>query len=141
MASVETTETFACSPEQFFKIITDYNSYSEFLDEIESCTVIEDQGSRKLVEYKINLIKSFKYRLWMEEDSPNSLNWSLDSGDLFKASNGSWELREEDGQTVAKYQMEAKFKVFIPGPITKTVMNVNLPNMMKAYHKRVSELY
>jgi len=141
LASVETTETFACSPEQFFKIITDYNSYSEFLDEIESCTVIEDQGSRKLVEYKINLIKSFKYRLWMEEDSPNSLNWSLDSGDLFKASNGSWELREEDGQTVAKYQMEAKFKVFIPGPITKTVMNVNLPNMMKAYHKRVSELY
>ncbi len=76
-----------------------------------------------------------------ESDSGNSLTWELDSGDLFKVSNGSWVLESEADKTKATYAVEAKFKVFVPSPIAKALVNVNMPNMMSSYKKRVSELY
>ena len=77
----------------------------------------------------------------MKEEKPNKISWSLHSGDIFKESNGSWVLEEEDGKTRATYKVEAKFKGFVPSPIAKGLVSVNLPNMMKAYHNRVKEVY
>ena len=37
MASAETTEVFNCTKDEFFKIISDYEKYPEFLDMIELC--------------------------------------------------------------------------------------------------------
>ena len=142
MSSAETTEIFNCSKDSFWKIITDYANYPEFLQEVNKCEVLEEQDRKKLVEYTVHLIKSFKYRLWMDEsEAPNRLTWELDSGDLFKVSNGSWTLEEEAEKTRATYAVDAKFKVFVPGPVSKALVNVNMPNMMSSYHKRVSELY
>ena len=35
MASAKTSEKFNCTPEEFFKIVSDYEKYPEFLDEKE----------------------------------------------------------------------------------------------------------
>ena len=140
MAQAETTEVFDCSVEDFYKIITDYEKYSEFLPEVKECSIVQVEGNKKLVEYRISLVKYFTYRLWMTEE-PNKVSWVFDSGDLFKVSTGSWVLSDEAGKTRATYSLDAKFKMFVPGPIAKTVVNVNLPNMMSSYHKRVDELY
>lgn len=141
MSSAQTTEVFHCTPQEFFNIIVDFEKYPEFLPEVKECKVIQDQGNKKLVEFQISLIKNFSYRLWMNVDAPKKLSWSFDSGDLFKISNGHWELEDLGGKTKANYWVEAKFKVFVPGPIAKTLVNVNLPNMMNAYRKRVEKLY
>ncbi len=141
MATVETEEVFDCTVEQFYNLLIDYESYGEFLDDVDSCEVIEEDDDYKIVEYRVSVVKSFSYRLRMEENGEDMISWTLESGDLFKVSNGSWELEEQDGKTLAKYSIEAKFKVFVPGPIAKMAVNVNLPNMMKSYHKRVAELY
>ena len=141
MASVETVEHFDCTPDQLFSIITDYERYAEFIGEIDDCEIIEDDGDRKLVEYSINMVKKFRYRLWMKKTDDYRLEWTLDSGDLFKLSNGSWDLEADGDRTRATYKLEAKFKVFVPGPLAKTAMNVNLPNMMKSYHQRINELF
>jgi len=142
MSSAETTEVFNCSVEDFWKIITDYDNYSNFLQEVSDCRVVEERDGKKLVEYTVNMIKTFKYRLWMDEsEAPHRLSWELESGDLFKVSNGSWVLESEAEKTRATYAVEAKFKVFVPGPVSKALVNVNMPNMMSSYHKRVSELY
>ena len=142
MSSAETTEVFNCSKMQFWGIITDYAKYPDFLQEVNKCEVLEQKGPKKLVEYSVHLIKTFKYRLWMDESEQYSkLTWILDSGDLFKVSNGSWLLEDEAGRTRATYAVDAKFKVFVPGPVSKALVNVNMPNMMSSYHKRVSELY
>jgi hypothetical protein len=50
-------------------------------------------------------------------------------------------LKEKDGKTEAVYAIDATFKVFVPSPIAKALVNVNLPNMMNAYRKRVKEFY
>jgi len=142
MSTAQTTEVFNCSPDQFFDVITDFERYPDFLKEVSRCQVVEDRGEEKIVEYHIDLIKQFSYRLHMYLDRPHKLEWELDSGDLFKVSNGYWKLKEVDGEkTEATYFVEAKFKVFVPGPVAKTLINVNLPNMMSAYPKRVEELY
>ena len=141
MADAKTTELFDCSLEDFYKIVSDYEKYSEFLSEIKSCKVVKTEGNRKLVEYTVNVLKDFKYRLWMTEEPNTKISWVFESGDLFKVSNGYWELQEEAGKTRATYFVEAKFNLFVPGPIAKALVNVNLPNMISSYRKRVKELY
>lgn len=141
MSSAQTTEIFACSPQQFFNIISDFENYPEFLSEVKKCVLITDRGNEKLVEFQIHFVKSFVYRMWMKLEAPRKVSWSLDSGDLFKESSGYWELKDVGGKTEAEYSVDAKFKVFVPGPIAKALVNVNLPNMMSAYHKRVEKLY
>ncbi len=141
MASASTTEVFNCSCEDFFKIISDYEHYPEFLSEVKHCEIIEEQEGRKLVEFTVNVLKTFKYKLWMTEDRPNKVSWEIHSGDVFKVSTGSWVLENEAGKVRATYNVEAQFKGFVPGPIAKGLVNVNLPNMISSYHKRVEELY
>jgi coenzyme Q-binding protein COQ10 len=141
MAAASTTEVFSCSPEQFFAIVSDYEKYPDFLSEVKQCKVLETKGNKKLVEFQVSVIKTFSYRLWMTEEGPNRLSWQFDSGDLFKASTGSWELTGKGGKTEAKYSVDASFRVFVPGPVAKALVNVNLPNMMRAYHGRIKSKY
>lgn len=141
MAKASTTELFNCTPEQFFKIISDYEKYHEFLAEVKKCTVLKTEGARKLVEYNVSVVKTFKYSLWMTENAPHGINWELASGDVFKTSVGSWKLENEAGKTRATYSVEATFGMFVPGPIANALVSVNLPNMMSSYHKRVKQVY
>lgn len=140
MAKASTTEVFNCAPAEFFKIISDYEKYHEFLQEVKSCKILKTEGNRKLVEFNVSVIKSFKYTLWMTE-APNSINWEFAGGDVFKTSVGSWKLEDEAGKCRATYAVEATFSMFVPGPIANALVSVNLPGMMSAYHKRVAQLY
>lgn len=141
MAKASTSELFNCTPEQFFKIISDYEKYHEFLAEVKQCKVLKKEGNRKLVEYNVQVMKTFKYQLWMTEDAPKSIVWEFASGDLFKTSVGSWKLKDEGGKCRAEYSVEATFNMFVPGPIAKALVSVNLPNMMSSYQKRVKQIY
>ena len=141
MASAQTTEVFNCTPSQFFKIISDYDNYPQFLQEVKECKVLKAEGHRKLVEYKVSVMKSFKYSLWMTETLDQEIKWEFAGGDIFKTSTGAWKLQEEGGKCRATYSVDATFSMFVPGPIAKALVSVNLPNMISAYHKRVAELY
>ncbi len=141
MAQAQASDLFPCTPEQFFKIISDYSHYHEFLSEIKKCEVLKVEEGRKLVQYTVSVMKEFRYQLWMKEDPPLNITWEFASGDLFKSMKGSWKLTEEAGKTRAEYRIEAEFGLFVPGPIAKALVSVNLPNMMSAYQKRVREVY
>lgn len=141
MAGAQTSEVFNCTPEQFYKIVADYESYPQFLSEVKACKVLKTEGHRKLVEYSVQVVKNFKYSLWMTETPDSEITWEFAGGDIFKTSSGSWKLTDEGGKCRAQYAVEATFNLFVPGPIAKALVNVNLPNMIAAYHKRVSELY
>lgn len=141
MASAKTTEVFSCTTEQFFKIISDYERYPEFLKEVTNTRILQATANKKLVEFEVSVIKSFKYNLWLMETPPVEVSWELESGDMFKTSVGSWKLQDEAGKCRATYFLDATFNLFVPGPIAKALVNVNLPAMMSSYHKRVQELY
>lgn len=141
MAKATHTEVFNCTPEQFFSLISDYAKYHEFLTEVKKCTVIKSEGNRKLVEYNVQVMKTFKYQLWMTETAPNSITWEFASGDIFKTSIGSWMLENQGGKTKAVYSVDATFGLFVPGMVADALVSVNLPNMMSAYHKRVKQVF
>jgi coenzyme Q-binding protein COQ10 len=141
MASAQTTEIFSCTPPQFYKIITDYEKYPDFLQEVKECKVLKSESSRKLVEFTVTVVKNFKYSLWMTETENQEVRWEFAGGDIFKTSSGSWKLSDEAGKCRGVYSVDATFNMFVPGPIAKALVSVNLPNMMSAYHKRVAELY
>jgi coenzyme Q-binding protein COQ10 len=141
MAKASTTELFPCTTEQFYKIVTDYEKYPEFLSEVKSCKVLKVEGAKKLVEYNVSVIKSFTYTLWMTETKPTAVVCEFASGDIFKTSKGFWKMQDEAGKCRATYEVEATFGVFVPGPIANALVSVNLPNMISAYHKRIKQLY
>ncbi len=141
MAAATTTEIFSCTPDQFYKIVSDYEKYSEFLPEVKQCRVLETKGSKKLVEYQVSMIKTFTYRLWITECAPFKVEWTYESGDIFKTLKGSWEIQDLNGKSQVKYSVDATFKIFVPGPVAKALVNTNLPNMMKAYQQRVKAIY
>lgn len=141
MPGTSHSEVFNCTVPEFFKLVTDYEKYPQFLQDVKDCKVIRTDGSRKLVEYKVTVIKSFTYRLWMNEQEPSLVSWTFDSGDIFKTSTGSWKLEDQAGKCKAVYTVDATFGIFVPGPIAKTLLNVNLPGMMSAYHRRVKDIY
>ncbi len=141
MASAQTSDVFNCSPEKFYKIITDYDKYPEFLKEVTHTKILQTNGNKKLIEFEVSVIKTFKYSLWITENLNTGISWELASGDVFKTSVGSWQLKEEAGKCRGTYALEATFNLFVPGPIAKALVSVNLPAMMSSYHKRVADLY
>ena len=140
MASAETSEVFDCTPEQFFGIVTDYEKYPQFLQEVKECRVLKEEGNRKLVEYSVSMMKNFTYSLWMTEEKPGKVSWEFAGGDIFKSMSGHWQMEPEADKTRAHYAVEAKFGIFVPGPIAKALVGVNLPSMISAYQKRVKEV-
>jgi coenzyme Q-binding protein COQ10 len=129
------------SPRTVFDLVTDYGSYPDFLAEVNGCRVIGESGGKKMVEYQISVIKNFKYVNEHTEQKPNLVAWKFVKGDLFKSMSGHWRLSEENGKTRAEYFVEASFGLLVPKAMTQKALSVNLPAMMKAYHKRVAQLF
>jgi coenzyme Q-binding protein COQ10 len=141
MPAASHTEVFNCSVPEFYKIISDYEKYPEFLAEVKGIKILKNDKARKLVEYKVSVLKTFTYTIWTKEHEPDSVTWDFAGGDIFKTMSGSWALSDQAGKTKAVYSVDATFGIFVPGPIAKTLLTVNLPTMMSAYHKRVKEMY
>lgn len=141
MATAQTSAVFNCTPEEFYKIVSDYEKYPEFLKEVTACQVLREENGKKLVEYSLSLMKTFSYTLWMKEDPGKKVSWEFGSGDIFKFNSGSWEIADEGGKARATYNLEVEFTLFVPKFIANGLVSVNLPNMVSAYHKRVSDLY
>jgi coenzyme Q-binding protein COQ10 len=140
MPGTQHVEVFNCTPDEFYSIVTDYEKYPEFLQEVKDCKVVKKDGDRQLVEYQVSVIKTFKYQLWMTH-APLLVSWTFAGGDIFKTNSGSWKIEDQAGKAKVTYAVEATFGVFVPGMIAKTLLNVNLPAMMSAYHKRIKDLY
>jgi ribosome-associated toxin RatA of RatAB toxin-antitoxin module len=138
MAGAQRVEIFNCTPDDFYKVVSDYEKYPEFLNEVKKCKILKTEKNRKLVEYQVSVIKNFTYQLWMTETPGKLITWEFAGGDIFKTSVGSWKL-EPEGKSKCKatYEVEATFNLFVPGPIAKALVSVNLPAMMQAYHDRV----
>jgi len=142
MASAQTTEVFNCTPAEFFKLVSDYEKYSQFLPEVKSVKITKKDTTSKEMEYQVSLIKTFKYRLKVTEKENESVNFEFIDGEVFKSMKGSWTIKAKGtSQCEVDYKVEAGFGLLVPGPMAKTLVSVNLPLMMANFKKRVKEVY
>ena len=69
MAGTEQEVRIGVSPADFFKVVTDYESYPEFLDEMEGVKVPCRAAAE--VQFTVNLIKRVTYTLLLTETEPH----------------------------------------------------------------------
>lgn len=141
MASAQTQETFNCTTEEFFKIVSDYEKYPEFLTEVKSVKIYKNAASTKEMEYHVSLIKTFKYKLKVTEVLNKSINFEFIGGDVFKTMKGSWQLTDKNGKCAVNYNVEATFGLLVPDAVAKPLVSANLPLMITNFKKRIKEIY
>lgn len=143
MAKAERTEVYDVSVDKFYKAITDYKAYPQFVDGMKATEVINESTEGGTVKFTINLMKEISYTLKLNHKANKEVSWSFVSGDMMKINNGKWSLKDlGNNKTEVTYTLEVELKGFIPGlgMIEKTLVNTNLPMTMKSFAKRAASL-
>lgn len=141
MAHANKVMIFEAPIEKVYQAITEYEHYMDFVEGVSNVKVIDQTEGGALVEYHLNFIKTFTYRLKMTHEHPTKISWELDSGDLFKTNKGYWKLKDlGDGRTEVEYDLELDVKMFAPKALVNKLANNSLPAMLESYHKRARSL-
>jgi coenzyme Q-binding protein COQ10 len=143
MAKAERTEVFDVPLEKLYQAIIDYSNYPKFVDGVKSVEVQEESKDGATVKFNLNIIKEISYTIKLSHTPNKEVNWSLVSGDIMKANNGRWTLKDlGQARTEVTYSLEVALKGFFPGlgMIEKTLVSTNLPMTMKAFAKRAASL-
>lgn len=142
MGKAAISDVFDVPSKKVFQAVTDYSHYSDFLSDVKRVSIIDSsQENKKLVEFEINVVKTFRYQVLLTEEPYHRVSWKFHTGDLFKENTGIWTFKDrEDGKCDVEYSLEAKFGMFVPGMIEKKLIEVNLPTMMKAFKERAESL-
>lgn len=140
MPGVSKEHLFQVPIEKLYKVIIDVENYPEFVPGVHGIKILEKSENRLLVEYKLDIIKSFRYVIEMKLSPMNNVSWHLVEGDIFKKNTGSWELKKiNDDQTEAIYSLDLDFKIFAPSMVVNKLVGSNLPQMLDAFENRAKE--
>ena len=143
MASEQKTQIMNAPVEKIYKVLSDYEAYSEFMDGVTKVEVISRDGNKVKARYNLNMIKQFTYTIDLVEEENKSVSWTFDEGDIFSMNSGSWKLKDlGDGTTEVDYSIEVdiKIKMLGAGMITKQLTKIQLPAMMKSVENRAQKI-
>ena len=137
MAEASRTIVIDAPIEKVFQVISDYDRYAEFLPEVKRIHTSDRKGNEVKVHYEIEVMKTIKYTLKMQEQGPNRVDWSFVEGEVMKDNHGSWTLEPAgEGKTRATYSIEMKLGALVPNSIVKALVENSLPKMLDAFKKR-----
>ena len=122
------------SPEQVWKVLTDYDNATYVFPNLKKCQVLEDHGSTKIVNHEVNpsgLPGTFKYVLQVKETAPTCLEWHRLRGD-FREVDGYWKLEpvENGRSTLVTYSSHVNAGFFIPYALVRRQMRIDMPGVM-----------
>jgi Oligoketide cyclase/lipid transport protein len=132
-------------PKKFFKVVTDYQAYPEFLNGqgLRRITINKDEGDIKEVTQELELM-GFKvaYTLRMVEDKARQqVSWSLVKGQMMSRNNGSWKIEKlGPGRSRVTYSIELKLGMLIPSIVTTKIAATQLPAMLNAFKRRAESI-
>jgi coenzyme Q-binding protein COQ10 len=142
MPKVVMERTMAVSVEALTRVILDFEKYPEFLPEVvgaKSIGVVQ-KGVQE-VEFEIEVIKRFRYRLQFDLTTPNEVRWRLVDSNFFTANEGAWLLTAAaKKKTDVKYELEVGVKFLVPGFISKKLTQVSLPKLLDSFEARAKEM-
>ena len=125
--------------ERVFEVITDFERYPDFLDEMEATEVIKKGKRSTQARFTAKLAAPVRYTLDFKLKGPDRVDWSLVEGDFMEANDGSWELSSlEPNLTDATFTMEVKFPFWVPASMAEGTLKSGLPGMMQGF-KREAE--
>jgi len=123
-------------------VVCDYERYPEFISEMRSVKVLRRTASEQEVDFGIELEllgmkKRIHYTLAMTETPHTHIRWRLVRSDTLKGDDGSWQFRSlGERRTEATYEIEVKLGPFVPGAVSKFLVEQSLPRLMSQFKRR-----
>lgn len=126
--------------EKVFNVVTDFEKYGQFLDEVKTVRVRNRVAGSCEVDFEVEVIKRIKYSIKVKETAPTRMEWSFISGDFMKDNAGGWVLEDiGGGQTRATYTVEMKLGALVPGAVVKTLVETSLPKTLESFKNRAEK--
>ena len=121
-----------------YKVITDYEKYPEFLQEVSNVEIVSRTGNIVRAKYTVKLIKTISYVIDLTENENASVKWNLVESSIMKSNVGGWTLKDlGDGRTEATYGLDVVVKgLFVPGSIRTKLTEGTLPSTLEAFKNR-----
>jgi len=142
MAQAEQEKTYDVDAKKYFKAVSDYEHYPEFVDGMKSVKAERGADGDVTAHYELSMLsKDMSYDLKVHEDeAAGSVTWTLLKSDFFKVNNGAWKI-ESLGPDRCKvtYSLEVEFNFSVPGLILKGLVKGTLPSMMKSFYERAKQ--
>jgi coenzyme Q-binding protein COQ10 len=141
MSRVSKEKEMDVPSEVLFNVITDFESYPNFVSEVVSVKVIPGASSeKKKVTFELEIMKRFQYTLEFDI-APQEVRWSLVESNFFKTNEGRWLLKPSGkGKTHATYELEVGFGFLVPGWVTKRLTETSLPKMLDNFEARAKQI-
>ncbi|HVL39027.1 MAG TPA: SRPBCC family protein [Fimbriimonadaceae bacterium] len=143
MPTVETTVWIDAPLERVYEIAKDNRSFPEYMKDVKSLTVVEDEGNRVVSDY-VGVVPNFMLKVrWRQEDvwedEAHTCSFRQLQGDYDKME-GWWKFQEENGGTRFDSFLEYEYNVPTLGPLVKKVIHgivqKNLENILQAIKQR-----
>jgi len=142
MAQAQRKITIDVPADKLYDVITDFEKYAEFLPEVKKVVVAAGPGDAKDVTYTIDIkAKTITYTLRHTGARPTKAAWVMTRGEMIKANEGHWDLKDLGGKTEATYNIDLKLSAFVPGFVEKALAETGLPDLLNNFKKRAESLY
>lgn len=137
----ESSIVIAAAADDVMGVITDFESYPEWNDEVklvEVLSIYEDTDLPAEVRFILDAgaIKD-DYVLAYDWVSDTELRWNLVRGDILKAMDGVYLLSEVDGGTEVLYRLAVDVKIPMIGMIKRKAEKVIIDRALKGLKARV----
>ncbi|OGQ83137.1 MAG: hypothetical protein A2289_02215 [Deltaproteobacteria bacterium RIFOXYA12_FULL_58_15] len=126
--------------ERVFDVITDYESYPEFLPEMRHVQLVSRNEEIAIVSFELEIIMRVGYTVRIIEDRPGSVTWTLQDAKMMSVNNGGWKLQARGNQTHVTYGLEIRLRGLIPKSVSTRLMGTTLPNTLACFKARAEEI-
>ena len=131
------------SPQECFDAITDYESFPDWQEAVESVEVVSryPDGLGREVAFEIDAkVKKIAYRLEYSYEPPSRVTWEYLEGDV-KDIDGSFGFEDQgDGTTLAVYSVALDAGVWLPGPVAKVLRGQVMKRSVEDLKRRVESV-
>ncbi len=144
MAKASLSENVTLSGERFYRSVTAYDRYSEFVTGCRSAKILLTTDRGATVEYGVALMKDISYTLrhaHTEGTGRWGMTWELVSSGFLEKNAGRWEITSRgENSCHVEYDVDIEFKLPVPGFLLKKLIASSLPKMFKEFETFASKL-
>jgi uncharacterized membrane protein len=122
------------TPAEVFAVVTDFEAYPRLFKEVKTVRVLSNEGNRRKVEFKLEMVIAIRYVLDLVCDAAaGTVDWTYVEGEVITDSRGGWRFVAEGDGTKVDYQAAITINAPLPGFVVKKVTNAlvsaSLPSM------------
>jgi ribosome-associated toxin RatA of RatAB toxin-antitoxin module len=127
-----------------WNIMIDCEQAPDFVPGLRSCRVVRHEGSSDIIEHRVKFswyLPTITYRFRAQYRGLQKIEFTRVEGDL-RELEGSWTLKQvDDGRkTIVVYSVYVDAGFLVPQWLVRRILRGNLPDLLLAPRRRVSEL-